>query len=341
MTTYTTTVTIEGLTLFNTIIGVVAGSLFGLSLMTIDYFFKRFTLRSFNIAMLGLFIGYLMGEAVFLNLNSALEISRLHLEPSTKTLFKTALFLFTSYLGMCMTKRASEELSISIPFIKFKSMNYKKKDLLIDPSILQDSRIIDLATSGLLNNHLILPRFVLKDLYNGSESEINSKAKHSLEIYKKLENMPHLELRYVDTDFPGIPDPMSKLIRLARLLDANIIASDMSRIQQSTIEGVSIININLLAHALKPLTQSGEYLHIKIQHAGKGAKQGVGYIEDGTMVVVNGGADHIGKTVKAQVLSVKHTTSGRMIFCNSTEEGLLSDQETAALANLEHKSYFA
>lgn len=341
MTTYITTMTEEGPTSSNLIIGLIAGLAFASSLMAIDSFFKRFSLHAFNIVMLGLFFGYLMGEALFLIVNNLLEVSRLKIDPATKTLLKTALFLITSYIGVCMTKRASSELSISVPFVKFKPMNDKKKDLLIDPSILQDSRFIDLAASGLLNNHLIIPRFILKELYKSSENEMfHSKAKQSLEIYKKLENMPNLDLRYTDTDFHDIQDPSAKLIRLARLLDANIITSDVNRIQQSTIENVCIININMLANALKPISQGGEFINIRIQHSGKGPRQGVGYIEDGTMVVINGGEDHIGKTIKAQVVSVKHTTSGRMIFCNSAEESLLSEQESAhSVSNLEQKSY--
>ncbi len=347
LTAYTTSQTVESFTPLNILIGILSGTGFALSVMATDYFFKRFNLRAFNIALLGLFIGYLMGSALLLIANSILNISTLPISNEVQTLVRTGIFLFTAYLGMCMTARSAEELYVSIPFIKFKPINQKKKDLLIDTSILQDSRIIDLASSGLLDNHLILPRFTLKDLYNSTENGnevINAKARRSLEVYKKLENMPNLDLRYVDTDFHDVQDPMSKLVRLARLLDANIITSDINRIQQSTIEGISVININTLANALKPISQAGEYINIKIQHPGKGARQGVGYLDDGTMVVINGGADNIGETIKVQVLSVKHTTSGRMIFCNSTDESLLTEQESAqSVANLDiaHKNYFA
>jgi len=347
LTTYTTTSLSGGFTPLNILLGIGGGIALAFSLMTVDFFFKHFNLRVFNIAMLGLFIGYLMGQALYLIVDNILNLSTLPIDPAAQTLIKAVIFLFTAYLGMCMTARAAEELYVSIPFIKFKPTNHKKKDLLVDASILQDSRILDLASSGLLDNHLILPRFTLKDLYNSSENGnemMNSKARRSIEVYKKLENMPNLDLRYVDTDFHDILDPMAKLVRLARLLDANIITSDINRIQQSTIEGVSVININTLANALKPISQAGEYINIKIQHPGKGARQGVGYLDDGTMVVINGGADNIGETIKAQVLSVKHTSSGRMIFCNSTDEGLLSEQESAlSVANLDntHKNYFA
>jgi uncharacterized protein YacL len=279
--------------------------------------------------------------------NTVLDFGKLPLSEETSTLIQTLIYLASCYVGMSMTAQASEELYVSIPFIKFKPTSHKKRDILVDSSILMDSRIIDLASSGLLDHHLVLPRFILKEFYAMAESgdeTARSKARRCLDVFKKLENIPTLDLRYADTDFPEVKESMSKLIRLARLMDANVITADISRIQQSSIEGIQIINIHTLSNALKPLSHAGEYINIKIQRYGKEARQGVGYLEDGTMVVVNGGAEHIGDVIKAQVLSVKHTSSGRMIFCNATDEGLLSDQESAqSVANLEntHKNYFA
>src|SRR5262249_50758170 len=154
------------------------------------------------------------------------------------SLIKSIIYLVCCYMSTLMTAQASEEFYISIPFVKFKATANKKKDILVDASILLDSRIIDLAASGLLDNHLILPRFTLKELYaqaeNGDENS-KAKARRSLEVCKKLENMANLDMRFSDTDFPEIKDPTTKLVRLARLLDANIITADMNRIQQSSI----------------------------------------------------------------------------------------------------------
>jgi uncharacterized protein YacL len=175
----------------------------------------------------------------------------------------------------------------------------------------------------MIDHHLVLPRFLIKDLYIQAEAQdevSRSKAKRSLEIAKKLEAVPGLDLRYNDTDFPDVKDPMSKMVRLARLLDANIITADISRVQMAAIEGVRVINLHTLSNALKPLMQAGEHIKIKIQRYGKEPRQGIGYLEDGTMVVVNGGGEYIGEVIDAKVLSVKHTTSGRMIFCNAQDE---------------------
>jgi uncharacterized protein YacL len=335
----------DGVSFVNMSLGLLGGLVVTGLLIGSELLFKRFNLKSFNTAILGLFFGYLMGQAILFVLNGIIgaEASGESLMP-----IRFFIFIFCSYAGMMMTAKASDEFHMSIPFIQFKQMSHKNKDILVDVLILTDPRIIDLASSGLLDHHLILPRFSLKELYSMAESSdesIKAKARRSLEVVKKLESIPTLELRYVDTDFPEIKDPMSKLIRLARFLDTNIITSDMNRIQQSSIEGVRIINIHMLSNALKPITQTGEFINIKIQRYGKEARQGVGYLEDGTMVVVNGGAEFIGETIKSQVLSVKHTSSGRMIFCNACEEGvLMTEQEFAqSVSDLEntHKNYLA
>jgi len=317
-----------GFNWINVSVGLLGGLILSGLLVGMDFVFKRFKLRSFNTAILGLFFGYLMAQAILVSLTgiAGLESNTLAWMP-----LRFVVFLACGYIGMNMTVRATDELCISLPFFEFKQMSHKKKDILVDLSILSDPRIVDLASTGLLDHHMIMPRFAVKELYSQAENPdegIKSKARRSLDLIKKLESMPSLDLRYVETDFPEIKDPMLKLIHLARFMDTHIITSDINRIQQASIEGVRIINIHMLSNALKPITQAGETINIKIQRYGKEARQGVGYLDDGTMVVVNGGAEFIGETIKASVLSVKHTSSGRMIFCNASEEGsLLIDQE--------------
>lgn len=305
----------------NTALGLLLGLLFGSILIGFDRFFRRFNLRSFNIATVGIFLGYLMGQALVIVFNAVLDFSQISivLQPQTLEIIKIALFLFGTYLGCIFTLRSSDELYISIPFVRFTQAAEKKKDLVIDISVLADPRIIDLVSTGLLNHQLVLPRFVVKELYAQAEiGDENSKgkAKRCLEVVKKLEAMQQLELRYNDTDFPDVKELMGKIVRLARLLDANILSSDISRVQMATIEGITVVNLHALSNALKPLMEGGEVIRIRIRKRGRDTNQGVGFLEDGTMVVVNGGGDFLDKTINAIVISVKHTTSGRMIFCN-------------------------
>jgi len=297
----------------------------GLSFLWIsfDTFLKKFNLRAFNTTLLGLFIGYLMGQALLLIFNMILELISYAnpIEPQNIAMVKMIIFLFGSYLGTIMTLRSSDELCMSIPFIKFEPVGHKRKELLVDLSALSDPRILDLSTSGILDHQLLIPRFILKELHTQSETGeelLKAKARKSLEIIKKLEAIPSLHLQYNEANFPEIRDPQAKYTSLAKLLNCNILSSDLSRPQ--TTDGVRTINIHTLAHALKPLMQTAEQLKIKIQRVGKEPKQGIGYLDDGTMVVINGGGDFIGEIIEAQVLSVKTTSAGRMIFCNAQNE---------------------
>ncbi|MDN3504277.1 MAG: TRAM domain-containing protein [Rhabdochlamydiaceae bacterium] len=315
----------EGAAFTNTVIGVICGLIFSLFLFAMDIIFRRFNLRSFNIAVLGLFFGFLMGQALLLILDAIFQISMIddRLHSTFIEIFKIAVFILGLYLGVVMTLRASDELYISIPFVKFAQTVQKKKDIIIDKSVLCDARIIDLCSTGILDNHLVVPRFLIKEFYGEVETgdeQSKIKAKRALDVIKKLEGLPNLEMRFNDTDFPDIKDLGSKLLRLARLIDANMITADITRVQMASIEGIKIINVHSLSNALKPLMDTGEFITIKIQRYGKEPRQGVGYLEDGTMVVVNGGGNYIGEIIEAQVLSVKHTSSGRMIFCNAPDE---------------------
>ncbi len=328
-------------------IGIAIGLVIFGFLLGLERLLRNFELRAFNIAMIGLFFGYLMGQALVLILSAIFTLGQLEPAPELFSLLRVIIFLFSGYLGMMMTYRAAEELHLSIPFVKFQAATQKKKDFIVDQSALLDTRLIDLAASGLIDNHLVVPRFLLKEFYVNLESlddSLKARARRGLEVLKKLEGIQSLGLRYVETDFPEIQDLDQKVTRLSRMLNANIITGDQNRIKQSTIEsteGVRLVNINSLANSLKPLSQSGETLEIKIQRYGKEPGQGVGYLEDGTMVVVNGGAGYINKTIKTHVLSVKHTSSGRMIFCNALEGEYEEAEEEAVKSRNPTRSYFA
>ncbi len=339
MTAYTVSA-FGGLTLTNILNGALFGVFFSLVLIGIETLFKRFNLRVFNTIVLGLFLGFILGSILNLILQSVFSITDVTFPKITHDILSICVLLFGTYLGLVMTLQSSEELYMSIPFVKFKPLSPKRKDMVLDFSIISDPRIIDLASSGLMDMQIIVPRFAVNELYVQAEEgdEVSkAKARRSLEVIKKLEGVPTLDLSFSDTDFPEVKDPMEKFVRLARLLDANILTADINRIQIASVEGVKIINIHTLSNALKPLMQAGEFINIKVQRYGKEAKQGVGYLDDGTMVVINGGGDFIGDTIKAQVLSVKHTSSGRMIFCNATDGNYLEESlERSSLGQQEN-----
>lgn len=293
--------------------------------------FRRFHLRTFNVVMIGAFFGYLMGQAVLLIFNSVLEFTYLHLamQPQTIALMRLVFFIFPIYLGAMMALKASDELYLSIPFVRLIHSTKKKKDFLIDSSLLSDPRIIDLASTGLFDCQWIVARFTIKELQSHTESSdemLKLKAKRSLDHLKRLEAISSLELKINETDFHDTKDSHVKIIRLAPLIDANIFTADPNRYQTAATDGTKIISIHTLSLALKPIMNSGETIKIKIQRYGKEPRQGVGYLDDGTMVVVNGGGDYLGENIDAQVLSVKHSSTGRIIFCNAVDDELVSSE---------------
>ncbi|NCF70921.1 MAG: TRAM domain-containing protein [Chlamydiales bacterium] len=288
-----------------------------------DWFFSKFSLQHFNTVSIGLFFGYLFALGLthtFTAMTSALDLQIVKIESD---LITSSLYLFSLYLGVSLTLRASENLHLSIPFVHMAEQSIKNKKVLLDPSILSDPRVIDLCSSGLLDQKLVLSTEVLKNLSNKAEDgdeQTKAKAKQAIETAKKLENNKSLDLQVNNTPFDERESIESQLVKLARKLDAHILTADISQIQSSSHEDIKIVNINSLSNALKPIMQAGEFIKIKIQRTGKEALQGVGYLEDGTMVVVNGGGEFIGDIVEARVLSVKHTSSGRMVFCNLCED---------------------
>ena len=306
------------------LIGMGLGALLFLLLLSFEFLLHKCPLRSLNTFSLGLFFGYLMGQALMLIFDTLVDLTSISiaLQPQTMEMIKISIFLFGAYLGTMLTLRYAHEIHISIPFVRFSHTQRQKKDLILDLSVLSDSRMIDLANSGLVDHALVLPHFVVKEL--ASQAEIldeagKVKARKGLETIKKLQEIPALHLRINKDDFPEVLELQQKLIRLARALEGNILSAELTKVQIPALEGIQIVNIHALANALKPLMQAGESLKIKVQRAGKEPLQGVGYLDDGTMVVINGGGDHIGEFVDTQVLSVKHTTSGRMVFCNLKE----------------------
>lgn len=337
--TFTTAAIPGGFNFANGVIGLVAGLAGGFILIGADQTLKKVDLRAFNTATLGLLFGFLMAQAILLSFNAIVESGTVAILPDAISLVKITVFLICAYFGMIMTARAAGKFNLSIPFIKFEQnedASAAKTDLIVDWSILSDGRIIELAASGLLDHHLIFPRFAFKELNAMAESTdetTKAKGKRCLEIFKKLESIPSLNIRYSDVDYPEVRDSMIKLVQLAHLLKANIVTADPSRLQQAFAEGVRVININIPSNVLKPLTQAGEQLSIKVQRYGKEPRQGVGYLDDGTMVVINGGAEFIGETIKAQVLSIKHTASGRMIFCNAVSDDPLVNEELEMLSH--------
>ncbi len=302
----------------------IAGALRGLAVfliaMGIELGVKHINLRSLNTVILGLATGALLGYVLTATLKNVLSLLFLHpFEENLGFLF-IALYLGCIYFGIMAVSSMQENFWLNIPFIRLTpAAQSNKKEILMDMSALEDARLLELARSGILDHELVLPTFLLKELQKGLDSQdegIRSRSHKCQEHLKRLESIPQLALQQKEFHFQDQEDIVSKLIKAARLIQGYIITSEPSlyRLEE---EGPTVINLESIAISLKPGMQRGETLAIKIQRLGKEPKQGVGYLEDGTMVVVNGGGEFLGQTVKTQVLSQKYSTSGKIIFCNA------------------------
>lgn len=284
------------------------GSLIGVTIGILEYGLRHISLKIFNTLTLGLFLGLLMGAVMTRFLSLIL--------PDHGQFIEILLYCLGAYLGVRLTFRFSHQFTLSIPFIRLMDDKIKVKQFLIDASLLSDERLVDLAVSGLFDHRLVVPKCVECQLQQEAQSldeSIKARGNKGLEILKRLKEIEDLGLIF---------DEKSKdILTLAQELPANILTADFEHRVSSHVKW---INMNTLAQALKPRPVVSGPLKIKVQRLGKETGQGVGYLEDGTMVVINGGAVHMGQTVVARILSIKHTPAGRLLFCNLEEEEILT-----------------
>ncbi len=194
---------------------------------------------------------------------------------------------------------------------------------LLDTSVIIDGRIADVCETGFLDGVFVVPQFILHELQYVADSpdpQKRSRGRRGLDILHRIQKMAHITVKIVEDDFPKIREVDAKLVALAKTLDAKIITNDFNLNKVAELQGVSVLNVNELANSLKPVVLPGEALRVFILKEGKEQNQGVAYLEDGTMVVVENGRKLIGKNVAVAVTSVLQTTAGRMIFTKTRED---------------------
>jgi uncharacterized protein YacL len=248
----------------------------------------------------------------------ALIISYTSQPPSTKSCLECISLLAFSYLGMTTGFRCGEHWRIPRRKAKASSESTTNELMkLLDTSVLIDGRIAEICEAQFLDGVLAVPQFVLHELQlvaDSSDPLKRQRGRRGLEVLQRIQKMPQVEVRVVDDDFPNTADVDHKLIELARRTGAKIVTNDFNLNKVATVQGFSVLNVNELANALKPAVLPGETMHVLIQREGKEAMQGVAYLSDGTMVVVDGARRMINKSVDMIVTSVHQTTAGKMIF---------------------------
>lgn len=234
--------------------------------------------------------------------------------PFVKLAVLFGLLYFGAASGWAMGSRFS--MKDIIASFQGQSDFYTKRKIL-DTSVIIDGRIADIFETGFIEGPMLIPQFVLKELQaiaDSPDSVKRNRGRRGLSILRKMQKKTDISVEIWEQDFPGIREVDSKLMELAKHLNAKIITNDYNLNKVAQIRGVEILNINELANALKPVVLPGEQMTVKILREGKEHNQGVAYLDDGTMIVVDDARNHIDDNVKVEVTSVLQTTAGKMIF---------------------------
>jgi uncharacterized protein YacL len=233
-------------------------------------------------------------------------------------LLQVSILLWMSYIGVIVGANKGDMLNLAALGGIFGGEKTGKQTFkILDTSVIIDGRIADIAETGFLDGTIVLPQFVLRELQlvaDSADSMKRNRGRRGLDILQRVQKMAHLNVQIIEDDFPNVRDVDMKLIELGKVYDCKIVTNDFNLNKMAQLHGVEVLNINELANALKPIVLPGELMRVFILKEGKEYNQGVAYLDDGTMVVVDNAKRLISKTVDIAVTSVLQTTAGKMIF---------------------------
>jgi len=298
------------------VVGVIGGSLLGALAVWLEWRAGHVPLEHtfWGVAGggLGLFAGYVAGTAVT------------SLVPGVGAAGRDLPELLGAYLGATVALRRRSDLD-GLTAKLFSRGSKGELDKVLDTSVIIDGRIADICETGFVDGTLIVPQFVLRELQQVADSGDalkRNRGKRGFDVLQRLQRNPKVTVKIDDLDFPQIGEVDRKLIEVAKLLGGKVLTNDYNLNKLSELSGVPVLNINELANSLKPVVLPGELMQVRVLKEGKEAGQGVGYLDDGTMVVVDHGKKFLGQIVDVMVTSVLQTTAGRMIFTRLREDEL-------------------
>lgn len=261
-------------------------------------------------SMMGIVGGVLIGFLI-----SYQEANAVH--PSTKVFLTLALAFIMAYIGLMVGATKGDYLDLSALGGIFSDKATRRDVKILDTSVIIDGRIADVAETGFLSGTIVVPQFILRELQQVADSPDSSKrqrGRRGLDMLNRLQSNPSLDIQVVDTDFPAVKEVDLKLLELSKSLDGVVVTNDFNLNKVAQLHGIQVLNINELANSLKPVVLPGEAMRVFILKEGKEYNQGVAYLDDGTMVVVDNARRMIGKNADIAVTSVLQTTAGKMIF---------------------------
>lgn len=292
---------------------------------TMDYIEKSIQKLPANEILFGT-VGAITGLVI-----SALFVNLLARIPIVGIVIAVAVAVIMAALGVNIATKKREELLAFFTNISFKKSNTSKDKKgkpgkgpakILDTSVIIDGRILDISKTGFIEGTLIIPTFVLQELRHIADSSDNLKrnrGRRGLDILNKIQKDLIVDVEICEQDFPEIAEVDSKLLKLAQVLNGKVITNDYNLNKVAEFQGVPVLNINELANAVKPVVLPGEEMRIQVIKDGKESNQGVAYLDDGTMIVVEGGKNHTGEFLEVLVTSVLQTAAGRMIFAKRKE----------------------
>jgi uncharacterized protein YacL len=288
------------------------GLLFSISVFLFEMRLQRASLRRLIGAAIGSILGilgsYLMG----------LVLERTSIPEGSRSFLDVALLLVMTYIGLVIGASKGDMLNLqALGGLFGTERSMRRMPKVLDTSVIIDGRIADICEAHFMDGVLLIPQFVLRELQlvaDSADSMKRQRGRRGLEVLQRIQKMAHLEVEIADDDFANIADVDLKLIELAKRYDGKIVTNDYNLNKVASLQGIEILNVNQLANALKPVVLPGEIMRVFILREGKEYNQGVAYLDDGTMVVVDGARRMINKTVDINVTSVHQTTAGKMIF---------------------------
>lgn len=264
-------------------------------------------------------LGALIGGAIGLGLAKTIGAALFWADTTDRRIvfLHSFILLVFPYLGIVMGARKGEWLEPARLAALFRNAGPEKRYRILDTSVIIDGRIADVCETGFLDGTLVIPQFVLKELQlvaDSADSLKRNRGRRGLDILQKIQKMSGVDVTISDVDFPEIREVDLKLIELGRTLQGKIVTNDFNLNKVAQLRGVAVLNINELANALKPVVLPGEFMKVFILKEGKEYNQGVAYLDDGTMVVVDNARRMISRNIDVVVTSVLQTTAGKMIF---------------------------
>ncbi|HBR14899.1 MAG TPA: hypothetical protein DD723_05060 [Candidatus Omnitrophica bacterium] len=287
------------------------GLMSGLVLIFLESRLQRVSVRGLSSMVFGLLLGVFMAKM----LSDILFL--LPLGEFLHSILRVVLTIVFSYLGAVMAVRGKDEFNIIIPYVRFRRQDIKEGVVLLDTSVIIDGRINDIYKVNFLPGRLVVPRFVLEELQkmaDASDDLRRQRGRRGLELLRTMQNDPKMDIHIHEDDLTDEQEVDAKLVRLAKLMDARICTIDFNLGRRAALQGIDILNIHELVNAVKSVTFMGDTFEVKLIKEGKEAHQAVGYMEDGTMIVVTEARHCIGQQVKVKVTSVLQTQAGKMIF---------------------------